>query len=178
MEQVPSHERGSELEMGFKAFLILMAILPVWGCATPISEQALKQADPGIAFSELVKDPEKYRGRVVLLGGQIVSTTVKEGGTWVEVVQKPLGGQHQPKDTDDSEGRFLVDYADFRDPAIYAQGRKITVVAEVRGQRTLPLKEIQYPYPVLIPRETHLWKPEDMSEPRFHLGIGVGGVFR
>jgi outer membrane lipoprotein len=50
--------------------------------------------------------------------------------------------QHEPKDTDHSEGRFLIDYDDLMDPAIYAQGRKITVVAEVQGERTLPLKKI------------------------------------
>jgi outer membrane lipoprotein len=176
-EQGFFHERGLKGQMACKAFLTIGATLLVWGCATPISEQALKQADPAITFSELVKNPDIFRGRVVLLGGQIVSTTVKEGGTWVQVVQKPLDWQHEPKDTDDSMGRFLIDYPDFRDPAIYAQGRKITVVAEVRGKRTLPLKEIQYIYPVLMPRETHLWKSRDMSEPRFHIGIGVGGGF-
>jgi len=164
-------------KMAWKAFLTLLAALLVWGCATPISEQALKQAEPGILFGELIGDPEKFKGRVVLLGGQIVSTTVKEGGTWVEVVQKSLDGRHEPKDTDDSLGRFLIDYNDFRDPAIYAQGRKITVVAEVQGKRTLPLKEIQYTYPVLTPRETHLWQSRDPNESRFHFGIGVGGVF-
>jgi outer membrane lipoprotein len=178
MKRIRSHKLDAGLETACKAFLIIWATLLVGGCATPISEQALKQADPGITFSDLVKDPEKYRGRVVLLGGQIVTTTVKEGETSVEVVQKPLDGQHQPKDTDDSMGRFLIDYADFRDPAIYAPGRTITIVAEVQGKRTLPLKEIQYTYPVLTPRETHLWKSGDMSEPRFHFGVGVGGIFR
>jgi outer membrane lipoprotein len=179
MKRIPLHELDAKSERACKAFLALWATFLVWGCATtPISEQALKQADPGITFSELIKDPEKYRGRVVLLGGQIVTTTVKEIGTSVEVVHKPLDGQHRPKDTDDSMGRFLIDYAGFRDPAIFAQGRKITVVAAVEGKKTLPLKEIQYAYPVLIPLETHLWKSGDMSEPRFHLGIGVGGIFR
>jgi outer membrane lipoprotein len=177
MEQVFSHERGLKGEMACKAFLTLWTTLLVWSCATPISEQALKQSDPGILFGELVRDPEKFKGKVVLLGGQIVSTTVKEGGTSVEVVQKPLDGQHEPKDTDDSMGRFLIDYNDFRDPAIYAQGRKITVVAEVQGKRTLPLKEIQYTYPVLTPRETHLWQSRDPNGSRFHFGIGVGGAF-
>jgi outer membrane lipoprotein len=164
-------------EMGRKAFLVIWTALLLWSCATPISEQTLMQADPGITFGELIKDPEEFKGRVVLLGGQILSTIVKESGTWVEVVQKPLDRQHEPKDTDDSEGRFVIDYADFRDPAIYAKGRKITVVGEVLGKRTLPLNEIQYTYPVLTPRETHLWKPRGTSEPGFHFGIGIGGVF-
>jgi outer membrane lipoprotein len=177
VERISRHKHGSKRETVCKGFLTLWATVLMWSCATPISEQALKQADPGITFSELVKNPEKFKGRVVVLGGQVVSTTVKESGTWVEVVQKPLDGKHEPKDTDDSMGRFLIEYADFKDPAIYAQGRKITVVAEVQGKRTLPLKEIQYTYPVLTPRETHLWKSRDMSEPRFHIGVGVGGVF-
>jgi outer membrane lipoprotein len=111
------------------------------------------------------------------LGGDIVTTTVKEGETWVEVLQKPLDSGQKPEDTDVSYGRFLVHFRDFRDPAIYAGGRKITVLGQVQGKKVMPLKEMDYTYPVLIPRESHLWKPETKSGPLFHFGIGVGGVF-
>jgi outer membrane lipoprotein len=155
-------------------FFILGLFFMLLSCTSAISKDQMKTVDPAITFPALLKDPEAYKGKNVLLGGQIVNTQVKEKETWVEVLQKPLDWQQQPKDTDESMGRFLIRFSDFRDPAIYAAGRKITVLGEVLGKKLLPLKELEYSYPVLAPRESHLWKPEDSLSPAFHFGIGVG----
>ena len=97
----------------------------------------------------------------------------------MEVLQQPLDRNQKPTDTDVSYGRFLVRFEGFLDPAIYAGGKNVTVLGEVAGKRVQPLKEMEYTYPVLIPREHHLWKPEDpYSGPSFHIGIGIGGVIR
>lgn len=152
----------------------LVALL--YACAPVISKQSLREVDPAITFQELLKDPEKYKGKVILLGGRIVATTVKEGETWVEVLQQLLNWQQKPGDTDVSYGRFFIRFADFRDPAIYAAGRSITVLGEVQGKKVLPLREMEYTYPVLLPREHYLWEPENGLGPSFHIGIGIGGV--
>jgi outer membrane lipoprotein len=147
-------------------------------CASAISKQSLSQVDPAISFQAVARDPERYKGKVILAGGRILSTTAREGESWVEVLQHPLDWQLKPEDTDVSSGRFLVRSQEFLDPAIYAAGKKITVVGEVWGKKVLPLKEMEYSYPVLIPREYHLWKPEaPYGGSSFHFGIGVGGVF-
>jgi len=156
------------------SFFLLAGLFLLSSCTTAISKDQMQTVDPAITFPALLKNPEAYRGKNVLLGGQIVNTQVREGETWVEVLQKPLDWQQQPKDTDESLGRFLIRFSDFRDPAIYAAGRKITVLGEVQGRKVLPLKELEYSYPVLAARESHLWKPEDSLSPAFHFGIGVG----
>ncbi len=158
-------------------FLVGVMVL-LSACASVISKQGLREADSKITFQVLLQDPDRQKGKVVLLGGEIITTTVKEGETWVEVLQKPLDSDQKPEDTDVSYGRFLVHFRDFRDPAIYAGGRQITVLGQVQGKKVMPLKEMDYTYPVLIPRESYLWKPEAKSGPFFHFGIGVGGVFR
>jgi outer membrane lipoprotein len=160
------------------AWFILSVIALLSACASVISKQGLREADPGITFQVLLQDPDRQKGKVVLWGGEIVTTTVKEGETWIEVLQKPLNSDQKPEDTDVSYGRFLVHFRDFRDPAIYAGERKITVLGQVQGKKVMPLKEMDYPYPVLIPRESYLWKPEAKSGPFFYFGIGVGGMFR
>jgi outer membrane lipoprotein len=167
-----------EKKMKKRVWFIMSVVALLSACAPVISKQGLRELDPEITFQKLLKDPDRYKEKVVLLGGQIVSTTVKEGETWVEVLQKPLNSQQEPEETDVSYGRFLVHFMDFRDPAIYSGERKITVLGEVQGKKVMPLKEMDYTYPVLIPRESHLWKPETSSGPFFHFGIGVGGVFR
>ncbi|UCF93163.1 MAG: Slp family lipoprotein [Desulfobacterales bacterium] len=157
-----------------KLFLMLGTLVFLCSCAAVFSDQALRQVDPDLPFRAVLKDPDLYRGKVMLLGGQIIVTTVKEAITWVEVLQKPLDWYHRPKDTDVSDGRFLIRFDGFQDPAVYSSGRKITVVGEVEGQKILPIQQIQYTYPVLIPLEAHLWEPGLAREPRFHFGIGVG----
>lgn len=154
----------------------LLALL--FACAPVISKQSLREADESLTFQELIKDPERSKGKLMLLGGEIISNTVKEDETWMEVLQQPLDWQLKPKDTDLSHGRFLVHLAEFRDPAVYAPGRKITVLGKVQGKKILPLQEIMYSYPVLTAREIHLWKPETWGGPFFHFGIEVGGMIR
>ncbi len=157
--------------------IVLTAFLAA--CTQAIPKESLNKVDPNLSFQMLIKDPESYQGKNILVGGQILTVNVREGESWVEVLQKPLDWQHRPKDTDESAGRLLVRFQGFLDPAIYTAGKKITVVGEVQGKKVQPLKEMDYAYPVLIPREHHLWKPEDSSSPRFHFGIGVGvGIHR
>ncbi len=156
---------------------IFSVMILLWACAPVISKQSLSQADPTLTFQELQKDPERYKGRVILLGGRILSATVRDGETWIAVLQHPLDWRDKPEDTDVSYGRFLIRFPDFRDPAVYAPGRKVTVVGEVQGKEILPLNGTVYTYPILLPRESYLWKPEDAG-PFFQFGIGMGGVFR
>jgi len=145
-------------------------------CAPVISQTTMNTVDKSISFPALQQRPDILKGRVVLLGGQIIATTVTADETWIEVLEKPLDYQQRPLDTDQSSGRFLVRFQGFLDPAIYASGRKLTVAGQVEGKVVRPLKEMNYTYPVLISKEHHLWKPDDAySTPRFGIGIGVGG---
>jgi outer membrane lipoprotein len=94
-----------------------------------------------ISFQELIKNPEGYKGKVMLLGGQILATNVREGETWLEALQRPLNWQKRPEDDDQPGGRFLVRFADFRDPVIYSPRSKSRSWGKCRGKRYWPLKE-------------------------------------
>ncbi len=160
-------------------FFCLFCFLLIEGCASVISPAIMDRVDRNITFRELQGHPERFAGKVVLLGGEIVTTTVKKEESWVEVVQKPLDWNKRPEDTDLSHGRFLIRFQGFLNPAIYARGRKITVAGEVQRGKVLPLGEIGYGYPVILPQEHHIWAPDDIyTGPRFGIGIGVGGVIR
>jgi outer membrane lipoprotein len=160
-------------------FPVLAFFLAVYGCATVIPKESLKSADLNLTFQQLQRDPEQYRGKVVLLGGQILSSKVQSNETWVEVLQRPLSSGQKPQNTDVSYGRFIVHFPDFRDPAVYAPGRQITILGEVQGREVLPLDGTTYAYPLLAPREAYLWRPpEPGSGPLINFGFGIGGVFR
>jgi outer membrane lipoprotein len=80
--------------------------------------------------------------------------------------------------TTTSPGRFTR--RTFSEPAIY-QGRLVSLVGKVTGQKRAPLGEIDYLYPVLTAHELHLWRPEEYPDAaRVHFGFGfrVGTVIR
>jgi outer membrane lipoprotein len=159
-----------------KIFPIMCLLVLMSACAPVISQTTMSTVDRSISFPALQQSPDALKGRVVLLGGQIIATTVKTEETWIEVLEKPLDYQQRPLDTDQSSGRFLVRFQSFLDPAIYASGRKLTVAGQVEGKVVRPLKEMNYTYPVLTVKEHYLWKLDDAdSVPRFGIGIGVGG---
>jgi outer membrane lipoprotein len=155
--------------------VIVSFLMLLTACAPVISQTTMSTVDKSVSFTALQQNPDAFKGRVVLLGGQIIGTTVKANETWVEVLEKPLDYQQKPSYADQSSGRFLVRLQGFLDPAIYASGRMLTVAGQVEGKAIRPIKEVQYTYPVLYAQEHYLWKPEDIySAPRFGIGIGVG----
>jgi outer membrane lipoprotein len=146
------------------SFLVISAILAAMlgtGSAHVISEELRRQVPPGLTFKEVMRGPAKYQGSTVLWAGAIIRSTNTKEGTLIEVLEKPLGHRGQPKDVDVSEGRFLILHPEYLDTAIYAQEREITVAGTVIETRTLPLGEIEYRYPVIAPKEMHLWKREE-----------------
>ena len=151
--------------------LASMHLLLAGGCAPPFSKDLLTQVDAAVLYADLQREPGRYEGKVVMIGGTIVETRNQREGTQFEIVQKPLESNGRPRATDESGGRFLVLSPKFHDAAVYMRGRPITFIAEVVGQRVQPLGEVSYRYPLLQARETHLWSPS--AGPRFSIGIGV-----
>jgi outer membrane lipoprotein len=151
--------------------LIILVIMSLLGCAHVISKELREKADKELSFTALLKDPDKYVGRFVILGGIIASSANAEEGTFIEVVQKPLDSRERPEDTDVSEGRFLILSEGYLNSAIYSQGTEVTVAGKVIGKRVRPLGEIQYTYPLIKSSEIHLFRPHYGIPIRFGIGI-------
>jgi outer membrane lipoprotein len=161
-----------------RIFVLAALAAALGACAPAFSRHSLDQVEPQVSFRALLQDPEQYLQKTVMFGGEIIQTRAEAHETWVEVLQKPLDRQNRPEDSDVSHGRFFVLFQGFQDPAIYAPGRKISVIGEVQGKRVEKIRELDYVYPVLLSRESHLWRPESTGGPFFHFGIGIGTVIR
>ncbi len=133
--------------------------------------------DPFVSFQDLLKNPENYIGKHVLLGGEIIETHVSKDHSEIELLQKPLDARKSPRLTDDSLGRFYISDSSFLDPAIYKSGRRITVVGIVQGSQSRKIGGAERTYPLLERRHLHLWPPESRyssgSGPRFSIGLGA-----
>jgi outer membrane lipoprotein len=141
------------------------------GCSPPFPKELLEMVENNVPFTALQKDPDKYAGKLLMIGGIIVDTNNLKEGTRIEVLQMTLDGEGRPEQTDDTGGRFLIMTQQFLDGAVYHRGRLITVVGEVAAPQVLPLGEIEYHYPVITAKALHLWSP--YVGPSFSFGIGV-----
>ena len=88
--------------------ILLVVFLLLAGCAPVISRQLREQIRPDITFKEILNASERYQGQMVILSGIIIDAKNTKEGTWFEILQSPAGFRGEPKDTDKSEGRFLV----------------------------------------------------------------------
>lgn len=152
------------------ALLVIMMI----GCAPVISKDVLKGIDQGIQFRQIHANPEQYIGKKALLGGTILNIENRENFTFVEVLEQPLGSQMRPGNPENSQGRFLVRFSGFRDPAIITKGRMITVAGTITGTERMFINKMPYDYPVIEPIEFHLWDEYRDSGPNIGIGLGIG----
>jgi outer membrane lipoprotein len=135
----------------------IATVMGLAGCASPIPASLRTAARGQPAFAELRQKTEAYRGRVVVLGGTILETRPLPQHTELEVLQKPLDPGDRPQWTEATGGRFLALYPGFLDPAVYSQGREVTVAGRVMGVETRRLGGAAYRYLVVQADSVHLW---------------------
>jgi outer membrane lipoprotein len=153
---------------GLWGLIGLVALLSM-GCARAISETMHTHAEPPIPFTQLRANPEAYKDRTVILGGEILQTNNLREGTRLEVLQKPLDRAQAPLTADSTGGRFIALCDGYLDPAIYAAGRRITIAGRVMGAYSGKVGEVDYVYPLISCEEKHLWA-QVASTPRGYYG--------
>jgi outer membrane lipoprotein len=163
----------------YKKIFLLVASLTVFtaGCTPTFPSRITERVDTGISYRDLMNDPGSYKGKWVMLAGDIVAArTEKDGSTYLEVLQRPADKSGMPRETDETGGRFIAVSRQFLDPAVYGRGREITIVGEVIGDSVKPLGAVAYRYPLLEIQAMHLWEPQYGS--RAHVSVGVGVFHR
>lgn len=139
-------------------FLLFILIFLLSGCVHVISKDLRTKSDPSLTLTQVRQNPETFKEKLVVWGGEIVETiNQKDGTTQIEVFQKPLGWRGEPQGTITSEGRFLMSVDQYLDPYIFRRGKKITVAGEIKGETTKLLGEMDYRYPLLLTRQYYLW---------------------
>ena len=143
----------------FLSFLLLFLIT---ACTYVISKDLRESSDLSLTLKRVRENPDAYKGKSVVWGGEIIQVINQEDGTTeIEVFQEPLNSKGEPKERAASEGRFLVLDDKFLDPYIYWEGRRITVAGELQGEKTEPLGEMYYRYPLVRSKQIYLWPDYD-----------------
>jgi outer membrane lipoprotein len=141
----------------------LAAAAAFWaGCAAgPFPGELTRSVDRSLGLAGIRAHPQDHQGARVILGGEIVATVPKPGETEIEFLSRPLGGGDAPERSDRTDGRFLVRAREFLDPAVYARGRRLSVLGTVTGRVERRLGELPYAYPIVTAEQIKLW-PRDI----------------
>ena len=143
-----------------KLGLMLSAALLLTGCST-IPEPINTSDDTSLAsYQGVANNPEQFVGQQARWGGVIADVRNSEDYTIIEMVNFPLKSWGRPTVGDDSDGRFLALIDGFIDPAVYEQGRSLTILGTVQEVRTGKIDDYTYTYPVLEASGYYLWKKE------------------
>lgn len=127
------------------------------GCAPVISKQIRDRARPDVTFKDVLNDPERYKGQMIIFSGVIIEARNTTEGTLLQVLQRPAGFRGRPKEVDETEGRFLALDSRYLDMYVYEKGRDVTIAGEVWGKKILPLDKTEYTYPLIHVKEIYLW---------------------
>jgi outer membrane lipoprotein len=143
---------GLPIKMLWKspARLILILFLALAGCAPAISTNLQQQAAPRLNFAALSAHPDRYKGKLVILGGLVMSVKPWKDGSLLTVDQRRLDSRLYPVGTT-SGGSFAVESNKWLNSNWYLPKSKVVVAGVVEGQKEGML--------LLKAKEVHLLAP-------------------
>lgn len=133
----------------------------LFGCANKMPPTIAYSPQENLLLSQVKGNVRAQLGKTVRWGGEIISVENEQNRTWIQILQKRLSGSGRPAATSASEGRFLVKADQFLDPAIYTEGRDITVYGEIEGEAERMVGKHPLKLPVVNVLEHHLWEEYD-----------------
>jgi outer membrane lipoprotein len=150
-------EKSSRFRPGVSFWVFGLPLLILFSGCAPISKELRAQADRTLSFRQVFQNPEAYKDKIVIWGGEIIEAiNQKDGTTLIVVLQRPLDWMQEPK-IQRSEGRFIILVEGYVDPYVFRRGRRITVAGEILGRKVMRLGELEYPYPLLRSKQIYLW---------------------
>lgn len=158
-------KQGGECDlMTVGMWFIHLAVLLVGmsGCTTfsssPFSTNQEAQVTAEVSFLPIVQDPSAHVGKIIKVGGVVLSAKRLVDRTEVMVLQIPLDSDSVPKwNRTESQGRFIATQQTFLDPATLPEGTRVTIIGEVTGQASVQVDEEEKVYPVVAIQALKVW---------------------
>ncbi|WP_342349403.1 Slp family lipoprotein [uncultured Nitrospira sp.] len=143
-------------------FLLFLTVLCAGGCSTPyqstLPPNLAEQIDPLLMFPRIKDDPDSFKGKLVILGGQILAAKRLQNSTQLTILQLPLIDDQEPTtELTQSQGRFIAEQQQFLDPATVPPGSRITLAVEISGSVQQSLDEDIYTYPTFLIKHFKIW---------------------
>jgi len=151
-----------------KISLITIIFLFLVSCAPVLTGSVMQRGIYDVRFSELRQFPVLNKGKLFILGGVIVKTTLTKEGSLIEAIYVPVNSRGYLKSYRTSSERFMALYRgpELLDPLIYSEKREVTIAGEFIEIRKGTIGEMEYAYPLFEIKEIHLW--EEYKEPDYY----------
>lgn len=134
----------------------------VSGCAhyNVVPERLEDQVNHKLRFAQVKDNPDVYKGKVMVVGGEVLSIDRQNNMTKIEVLQLPLTDDFIPADRrTTTEGRFIAlsRGKDPLDPAVLEKGTAITIVGEILGSEKISVGKDHKEGPVFGIKDLTIW---------------------
>jgi outer membrane lipoprotein len=162
-----SHTHASLRGAALAALLTLVA-----GCAVAPAFSVLPP-DPAPPPHLVAEAPDRWIDRDVVWGGMIVEVRNYERYSEIEVLAYPLDEKQRPRLDLADQGRFIALLPGYVEANDYPQGRFLSLVGRITGERRSLLRDQPRVWPEVDVDRVFLW-PRDFRKPRANFGIGIG----
>ncbi len=149
------------LDMMKTLLLVAVGFLFLTSCASVLTRDAMETGIRDFSFADLMRNPDLYQGKLFVLGGIIVDTTVTQQGSRIEALYVPVDSRGYLKDSSGLTIRFRALFPKDRgilDPMIYRKNRQITVAATFAGMEPGKIDQMDYMFPAFRIQEIYLWE--------------------
>jgi outer membrane lipoprotein len=141
----------------------------MFSCAPVLRKDLMIEGIFDAQLSEIKQNPTINKGKLFVLGGIIVKTTVTKEGSLIEAIHVPVNSRGYLKSDGSSNGRFLAIYhKELLDPLLYSERREITLAGEFIEIRKNKIGEMDYSFPVFEIKDIHLW--EEIEKRDYYYG--------
>jgi len=137
--------------------LLIPLLIALLVACSSVPENIRKAPEQNPSLAQVRADPHQYQSARIRWGGTIAKVQNMQGETRIEIVARALYDDGEPRNIDQSEGRFIALFNTFLDPAIYALDRNLTVVGTLSGTTEGQLGGMTYRYPIVKVEHAYLW---------------------
>jgi len=147
---------------------VVLTSFMVLSCAPILSQDLLQTGIYDVPISTIKEQPEQQKGKLFILGGIIVNTSVTKEGSLIEAIYVPVNARGYLRSYGSSRGRFLALFRGKEplDPVVFSEKREITIAGQFLGLRKGTIGEMDYSFPYFEIKEVYLW--EERREPDYY----------
>lgn len=141
--------------------LIPLLCFLMLSCAPALNQELLRAGLYQIPPAGTEEDLENFTGKLFILGGIIINTTVTAQGSLIEAIYVPVDTRGYLKHLNAPGRRFLALYPKedgILEPIIFSKEREITLAGIYIGTRTGAIEGMEYTYPLFEIKELYLWQ--------------------
>ena len=104
-----------------------LVVIVLGGCSSTVPVLIRTAPPTELSPSTVSAAPATFVGELVRWGGTVKTVENGKTDTLIQVVARPLERGGRPRSRTASPGRFLARVPGFLDPAVYSEGRELTV---------------------------------------------------